>query len=171
MAAVDGNRQDGENPSLLAFNKEREERARYHDFHARANRIYRLAETMGKDTLQRVMTVYDELITVLSEDKLPVFSTSSISGRRPGEVANPNGGHATERGTWKRAKGAGEKRGAKKGVTRARKGITKKRTMGKDAVKKVNRDGTIVRQEKKTVSRDRRLDISTLTHGSIPPRA
>lgn len=46
---------------------------------------------MDKVAIDNVMKVYNELKTVLSEDKQSVFDGTTISGQRPGFVSNPNG--------------------------------------------------------------------------------
>lgn len=80
---LSGSGVDDADPSLLALNEERERNALCHDFHSRANRVYRLAETMGMDTLEHVMIVHNEIFKVLNEEKQLVFDGSNISGHRP----------------------------------------------------------------------------------------
>lgn len=74
---------DDADTSFWTLHEEPEWNARYHDFHWRENRIYRLAETMDIDTLEHIVTVYIEHITVPSEDEQSFSNGSNISGNCP----------------------------------------------------------------------------------------
>lgn len=50
--------------------------------------------------------------------------------------------------------------------------VINRKSKKKEPVKKDNRDGTVFREaEKKRVTIDRRLDISSLMHSQVPPRS
>lgn len=54
------------------------------------------------------MKLCEDFIQMLSDDRLPLLNGTGVNGLEAGFIANPNPGHATKRGTWKRAKSAGE---------------------------------------------------------------
>lgn len=68
------------------------------------------------EALDQLLQVFNDVIAHMSKDRISSFKNGAVSGVQDGCVRNPNLGHATRRGTSKRARASGEngKRAGKK---------------------------------------------------------
>lgn len=75
---------------------------------------FRLVETKGRAAMIQWERFLKGAVASLAEDYIPTLALNKAERPGVGEVTNPNPGHASRRGSWKRARRASEQRTSKK---------------------------------------------------------
>lgn len=75
---------------------------------------FRLVETKGREAMLKWKQFLKSAVASLAEDYIPELALKRTEWSRKGEIGNSNPGHASSRGSWKRARRASEHRSSKK---------------------------------------------------------